>query len=248
MKEIFHRAYPLGGRDYLNVDADRPRTITYPGTSGVLDAKEYETNALNILLTSSSEVEYTIRNPNIGTMYIIEAAGAGVNDRTITLENCTYNETESDTVVLQTQNSSVTLLCVSENRYTALSAIGVTEMSGVEPVAVTKVTKSERVTLTFDSDSTFNIGAALPAGATVNDVIIRVVEEFDGVTESTLKIGDSSVDDRLCTASDVYLTSLDEYTVDIYYKYITETQIVGTYNQDGATQGIAYIEIFYSIL
>jgi hypothetical protein len=107
--------------------------------------------------------------------------------------------------------------------------------------------QTKRYPLVFDSSGSFNIGDPLPTGSRVNGVVVDVTQAFDGVTESTITIGDAGDPDRFCETTEVDLTVLEKYSISNYYNYTSETQVTGTYVQDSATQGAAYIEVFYSI-
>lgn len=106
---------------------------------------------------------------------------------------------------------------------------------------------SIRYPLVFDTTGSFNIGDPLPSDARVNMVIIDVTQDFDGVSESTITVGDAGDPDRFCEIIDVDLSIIEKYHIQNYYNYASETQVTGTYVQDSATQGAAYIELFYSI-
>jgi len=99
----------------------------------------------------------------------------------------------------------------------------------------------------FDTAGSFDIGLPVPAGSRVLSTVITVTEIFDGASESTLTIGDASVADRFCATTEVDLAIAEKYYIVNYHNYSSETQITGTYVQDSASQGAAYIEVFYSI-
>lgn len=114
--------------------------------------------------------------------------------------------------------------------------------------AITKNIKSVRFPLVFNTPGSFNIGSSVPVNTRIQKTIINVVTGFDGTTESTLTIGDGSVQDRFCKINEVNLSISDViYEIDNYYNYTSSTQLTGTYVQDSATIGAAYIEIIYSI-
>ena len=110
-----------------------------------------------------------------------------------------------------------------------------------------KLLKSVRYTLNFDTIAVFDIGAAIPANSRINKVVVDVTTAFDGLSESTLTIGDVGDPNRFCTTTEVNLHTIGVYTIEPYHDYSSSTQITGTYNRDGATVGQTYIEIFYSL-
>jgi len=107
---------------------------------------------------------------------------------------------------------------------------------------------SIRYDLVFNSPASFNIGSAVPAGSRIHKVIVSVIPAFDGSSESTLTIGDAGNASRHAAVTDLNLASINEYVIDTYHHYAALTQITGTYVQDGATVGAAYIEIVYSTI
>jgi len=247
MKDAFRKFYYLGHDDKTYVDADTPTSLTYEGDTGSLDGSSYESNFISIQLSSTSAMTYEISNPKPGTTYVIEATGTGTNDRVITLTDCSYNDAGDDTITLSTQNAIIALLCIAPTRYVTLSSMGSVEISGTESTPVTKVVKSVRHPLVFDTAGSFDIGLPVPAGSRVLSTVITVTEIFDGASESTLTIGDASVADRFCATTEVDLAIAEKYYIVNYHNYSSETQITGTYVQDSASQGAAYIEVFYSI-
>ena len=106
--------------------------------------------------------------------------------------------------------------------------------------------ESVRSTLVFGTAGSINIGVVLPKDVRIHSAIINVTEVFDGAPDSTLTIGDAGDAARFCDTTEVKLTSLGTYELANYYNYATATQVTGTYVQNGATQGAAYIEILYS--
>jgi len=113
--------------------------------------------------------------------------------------------------------------------------------------AITKVMKSERASLVFNTASPLNIGSQLPSNAIVTKIIVNVTTTFDGTTESTIEFGDSGNTARLGATSDVNLAVAGTYEISCYHEYVAATQVIGTYTQDSATQGAAEIIMEYSI-
>ena len=107
--------------------------------------------------------------------------------------------------------------------------------------------KSKIFDLVFDSLASFNIDDTVPSSGRIYKIIINVTTAFDGVTESTLTIGDSGNAARLCDNIDLNLNIIGVYNINNYYTYISETQLTGSYVQDGATVGAASIEVLYII-
>ena len=106
--------------------------------------------------------------------------------------------------------------------------------------------ESIRHSMVFNTAGSFDIGIVLPEDTRVHSAMIDVTEVFDGAPDSTLTIGDAGSAARFCDTSEVDLTTIGLYEVANYHNYATATQVVGTYVQNGATQGAAYIEVLYS--
>lgn len=113
--------------------------------------------------------------------------------------------------------------------------------------AVSKVVKTVRAALVFDSAASINIGTAVPLNARVLKAVINVTEAFDGAVESTITLGDAGDPDRFCETTEADLSTIGVYEIENYYNYGSATQLTGTYVRDGATAGAAAIEIIYSI-
>jgi len=113
-------------------------------------------------------------------------------------------------------------------------------------IPTTSLQLSIRHTLAYDSVASFNIGDAVPDNARIYKVVVNVETAFNGSSESTLTVGDAGDPDRLAELTDINLHAVGTYVIDNYYRYVSSTQITGAYTQDSATQGNAYIEIFYT--
>jgi len=124
----------------------------------------------------------------------------------------------------------------------------ITWQSVTVPVtAISKVLKSVRYNLVFDSSSGFNIGTTVPDNSRIVFAIANVTTAFNGITESTITVGDAGDADRLILSTDIDLHSIGSYYVNAYYDYVSSTQVTGTYVRDSASVGAANIEIIFSI-
>lgn len=108
--------------------------------------------------------------------------------------------------------------------------------------------KSVRYDIVFDSAGSIDIGSPIPVGALVHETTIGVTTAFDGITESTLAVGDVGNLNRFCGNGEVNLSKTGIYSIDNHYRYGSVSQVLGTYVQDGATVGAASVVVLYSII
>jgi len=113
--------------------------------------------------------------------------------------------------------------------------------------SVSAVVKTNRATLAFDTSSPLNIGGQVPANSIVTKVTVNVTTAFDGTTESTLEVGESGDTGSIASTDEVDLATVGVYVIDAYKLYAAQTQVIGTYVQDAATQGAASILMEYSV-
>ena len=135
MNKEFMKMYPTGAAAGDTTDpagnSDVAKVVTYAGTAGTLDASTYDNNKIAILLTTTSAMTYAIRNPNPGTIYVIEANGTGVNNRVVTFTGCTLNALGNNTATLDAQGECMAVLCISATKYLLLNNIGAIVLSTV---------------------------------------------------------------------------------------------------------------------
>jgi len=112
---------------------------------------------------------------------------------------------------------------------------------------MSKVIRTVRGSLSFSTVSPLNIGNLIPAGSNVISALVNVTTAFNGTPKSTVTLGDEISPASISSISEVNLNRVGLYSIDCYVKYAISTQLIATYNQLGATQGSADIEITYSI-
>ncbi len=120
----------------------------------------------------------------------------------------------------------------------------------IGPVAAaTKVVKSQRAGLVFDSAATVAIGSALPVSSRAQKVIVDVTQAFDATGPATAQVGDAGDTDRLAAVAEIDLTTVGTYICDCYHNYGAETQANITFSAGtGGTAGTATVEIVYSLV
>ena len=111
---------------------------------------------------------------------------------------------------------------------------------------VTKVVKTVRYPMVYNSGSSFNIGSAVPVGAMALRAIVSVTTPFNGTTP-TLTLGDTGVANSIMTVGEVNLAAAGIYVADCYNSYPSGIQLTGAYAAGSSTAGAASIEIEYSI-
>lgn len=210
----------IGDLDDVSTSGMSLLKFTGAATSITGLADGYDGKYLIIVNTSGSSI--TISNANIGSL---------ITNRILT-------GTGADTSL---QNDA-TLLLNYDSVNTVWRVVG-----GTGGGVISEVVKSQRANLVFNTVSPLNIGNIVPIGARIHRIIIDVTQAFDGVTESTLTVGDAGDASRFATSADIDLHTIGTYICETYYNYAAATQITGTYTQDGATVGIATLEAVYSI-
>ena len=121
-----------------------------------------------------------------------------------------------------------------------------TEWDDIGPAsAVSAVVKGFRATLEDDTSSPLAIGTPA-ANSVIKKVIVKVTEAFDG-TAPTLDIGTAGTTDLYMDQTEIDLTTVGTYIVDLYELDAGGTAIIGTYDDDSSTAGAASIFVEYEI-
>ena len=111
-------------------------------------------------------------------------------------------------------------------------------------VPLSESIQCKTVDLVFGSSGSVNIGAALPANATVLRTSINVVQAFNGAAP-TVKIGDAGVTDNLMSTTGNSLKETSLFITENSYLYVLATQLIATYVADGSSAGSAKIIVQY---
>jgi hypothetical protein len=104
---------------------------------------------------------------------------------------------------------------------------------------------SRTVALAFGSGSSVNIGAALPANATVVKALVKVTEAFDG-TAPAVKIGYATALDVVAGESESNLGAVGLYEITALVNDAASKQYVATYTAGSSAAGAAVIVLQYT--
>lgn len=107
-----------------------------------------------------------------------------------------------------------------------------------------RLQKSYRTSLAYNSSSTLSIGSPLPANARVNRIVLNVTSAFNTGTVS-FGVAGSIAELGLTTESNLLETGL--YVIECYKNYSAGETVIATYS-GGASAGSALIEVFYTIV
>lgn len=111
-------------------------------------------------------------------------------------------------------------------------------------LAAKDVMQYRKVDFAYDTSSPFNIGEAVPDGATVIGFMVQVDTIFDGTTP-TLSIGHSGSVSAIAATTDIDLETAGLDVGDRWVEYPSSTQIIGTLTVSGASQGAGSVLIKY---
>lgn len=122
-----------------------------------------------------------------------------------------------------------------------------TEWDDVGPAAATTaVNKNLQGTLVFGTSTPLAIGTPSAANSIISKVIVKVTTAFDG-TAPLLDIGVSGTVDAYMDQTEIDLTTIGTYVVDLFELDAGPTAIIGTYAADSSTAGAASILVKYDI-
>ena len=110
--------------------------------------------------------------------------------------------------------------------------------------ATTAVNKNFQAALVFGTVSPLAIGTPA-ANSIITKVIVKVTTAFDGAP--TLDIGTAGTTDLYMDQTEIDLTALGTYIVDLHELDAGPTAIIGTYAAGGASLGAASILLKYEI-
>jgi hypothetical protein len=104
---------------------------------------------------------------------------------------------------------------------------------------------SRTVALASGSASSLNIGAALPANATVVKALVQVTEAFDG-TAPTVALGFSGSTSVVAGVAETDLTTVGLYEISCLVNDAASKQYIATYTADSSAAGAATIVLQYT--
>lgn len=121
------------------------------------------------------------------------------------------------------------------NRISSLEAT----VASFEP---SNLTHFRKVAFDYQSGVTFNIGALVPAGSLIKNVVIGVETAFDDVA-ANIQIGTSADPDMLMTIPQSELQAADTYIIDNLKALASDAQLIATLSAGISTQGAGNILI-----
>ena len=101
----------------------------------------------------------------------------------------------------------------------------------------------KKANFSYNSQREINIGTPVEHPGKVRRVHISVVQAFNGTLESTLAIGVSGYENAIVKTFDIDLMEIGEYEITCNQDIALSAQLIATYVADGATEGVAEINI-----
>ncbi|ASV44246.1 hypothetical protein PBI_SCTP2_231 [Salicola phage SCTP-2] len=100
------------------------------------------------------------------------------------------------------------------------------------------------VTYMIDTATTNSVVYTIPANTRLEEAVVEVQTAFD--TTPVINVGDSTVNDRIVADNLVDLEEIQDYKVEVNYRYGSQTDIQIEFNPNSATQGLAYLILKWS--
>lgn len=108
-----------------------------------------------------------------------------------------------------------------------------------------KLQNVEKVSFSFGDATPKNI-VEVPAGATVTEVVIVLLTQFNDPS-STLSVGDSGQVDRLLATTDITTSVTGTYTTEPAYKYLANTMVTLSISPGTSSSGNGFVILTYQL-